>query len=82
MDRTRLEELIQRLTEGLPPSLQAARDDLKAHAERVLRGGLQKLDLVTREEFDAQSRVLARSRELIESLEARVAQLEQQAKQP
>jgi BMFP domain-containing protein YqiC len=42
----------------------------------VLRDGARKLDLVSREEFEAQARVLARSRELIAELEARVAALE------
>ena len=81
MEQQRFEDMIRRLLEGLPPSLQAARDDLKAHAERALRSGISRLDLVSREEFDAQSRVLARSRELIEALEARVAELEAQLKE-
>lgn len=76
MEQNRIEDLVRRLLEGLPPSLQAARDDLKAHADRVLRSGLQRLDLVSREEFDAQARVLERSRELIAALETRVAELE------
>jgi hypothetical protein len=76
MDQQRIEDLVRRMLEGLPPSLQAARDDLKAHADRALRAGLQRLDLVSREEFDAQARVLERSRELIAELEARVAELE------
>jgi ubiquinone biosynthesis accessory factor UbiK len=76
MEQHRIEDLVRRLLEGLPPSLQAARDDLKAHADRALRAGLQRLDLVSREEFDAQARVLERSRELIAALEARVAELE------
>lgn len=76
MEQNRIEDLVRRLLEGLPPSLQAAREDLKSHAERALRSGLQRLDLVSREEFDAQARVLERSRELIAALEARVAELE------
>jgi ubiquinone biosynthesis accessory factor UbiK len=76
MEQQRIEDLVRRLLEGLPPSLQAARDDLKAHADRALRAGLQRLDLVSREEFDAQARVLERSRELIAALETRVAELE------
>lgn len=76
MEQQRIEDLIRRLLEGLPPSLQAAREDLKAHAERALRSGMQRLDLVSREEFDAQARVLERSRELIAQLETRVAELE------
>ncbi len=70
------ESLLKRLMEDLPASLQTFRADLEAHAGRVLRDATRRLDLVSREEFDAQSRVLARSRELIERLEARVAALE------
>jgi ubiquinone biosynthesis accessory factor UbiK len=76
MEQTRIEEMVQRLLEGLPASLQAAKGDIEAHFGRALRSGIQKLDLVTREEFDAQSRVLARSRAMLEALEARVAALE------
>jgi ubiquinone biosynthesis accessory factor UbiK len=76
MDKTQTEELLQRLMEGLPASLQAARADLEAHFGRVLQSGVKKLDLVSREEFDAQARVLLRSRELLGALEVRVAELE------
>jgi BMFP domain-containing protein YqiC len=71
-----VEGLIRRLTENLPASLQAVRSDLEAHAGRVLRDATRRLDLVAREEFDAQTKVLERSRELITELEARVAALE------
>jgi ubiquinone biosynthesis accessory factor UbiK len=76
-DRFDVEGLIRRLTEDLPASLQAVRADVEAHAGRVLRDGARKLDLVSREEFDAQTRVLERSRTLIGELEARIAALEQ-----
>ncbi len=42
----------------------------------MLRGGLEKLDLVTREEFEVQEAVLARTREKLEALQERVAELE------
>lgn len=42
----------------------------------VVQGAFSRLDLVTRDEFDAQSAVLARTRELVEALEKRVAELE------
>jgi BMFP domain-containing protein YqiC len=77
-----VEGLIRRLTENLPASLQAVRADLEAHASRVLRDATRRLDLVSREEFDAQTRVLERSRELIAALEARVAALEKGADLP
>jgi len=71
-----VEALVRRLTEDLPASLQAVRADLEAHAGRALHDATRRLDLVSREEFDAQSRVLERSRELIDQLEARIAALE------
>ena len=80
MEKPDIEGLVRRLTEELPASLQAVRADLEGHFSRVLQSGVKRLDLVSREEFDAQSRVLARSRELIGDLEARVAALE--GKQP
>jgi hypothetical protein len=52
------------------------RDDLEQNFRSVLRGGLEKLDLVTREEFEVQEAVLARTREKLEALEKRVAEFE------
>jgi BMFP domain-containing protein YqiC len=75
-DKFDVEGLVRRLTEDLPASLKSLNSDVEAHAGRVLRDTTKRLDLVSREEFDAQSRVLARSRELIVQLEARVATLE------
>jgi BMFP domain-containing protein YqiC len=46
----------------------------------MLTQGFSKLDLVTREEFDIQSQVLAKTRAKLEALEARVAELEAQLK--
>lgn len=50
--------------------------DLEKNIKAVLQGGLAKLDVVTRQEFDVQREVLARTREKLEALEARVAALE------
>jgi BMFP domain-containing protein YqiC len=76
MDKSQVEQMIQRLLEGLPTSLQAMRSDLEAHFQRVLQSGARRLDLVSRVEFDAQTKVLERSRALIGELEARVQALE------
>jgi hypothetical protein len=43
----------------------------------MLSSAFAKLDLVTREEYDVQARVLARAKEKLAALEARVAELEQ-----
>jgi BMFP domain-containing protein YqiC len=48
----------------------------------MMTQGFSKLDLVTREEFDIQAQVLAKTRAKLETLEARVAELEAQLKKP
>ena len=50
--------------------------DIEKNAKAMMSGLLGKLDLVTREEFDIQSQVLARTREKLKALEARVDALE------
>ena len=50
--------------------------DVEKNVKALLKSGLSRLDLVTREEFDIQVEVLRRTREKIETLEARVAALE------
>lgn len=50
--------------------------DVERNAKALISGTLSRLDLVTREEFDAQARVLARTREKLAALEARLAALE------
>lgn len=54
--------------------------DFERNARALLAQGFAKLDLVTREEFDVQAQVLARTREKLTALEARVAELEAQRK--
>ena len=76
-----IDEVARRLAELVPPEARAARDDLVANFRDVLRSGLRKLDLVTREEFDVQRGVLLRTRETVEALEARIAELEERLRQ-
>lgn len=52
--------------------------DLEKNARALLSGFFSRLDLVTREEFDVQTEVLRRTREKLEQLEAKVAELERQ----
>jgi len=73
-----LDDLVQRLSGSLPQGLQALQKDIDRNLRASLEGGLAKLDLVTREELDVQTAVLARTREKLEKLEALVAELERQ----
>jgi ubiquinone biosynthesis accessory factor UbiK len=76
MESLRIDELARRLLEQVPPALRAVQQDLEAGFRAVLRERLSKLDLVTRDEFDAQTRVLERTRARLEALEARLAAME------
>lgn len=79
-----IDDLARRLLELVPQNgrdrladaSREARDDLSANFRDTLRSSLRKLDLVTRDEFDVQRCVLLRTREMVELLEHRVAELE------
>jgi BMFP domain-containing protein YqiC len=75
-DKLKIEELAKRLLEGLPPGLRSFQADVEQNFRAVLRANLAKLDLVARDEFDAQAKVLARTRAMLEALELRVKALE------
>ncbi len=72
----KMEELAQQLGGVLPEGLKNAADEFESKAKTILQHQLGRLDVVTREEFDRQSAVLAKTRAMVESLEQRVAELE------
>ena len=72
------QEWAQRLTQFLPPGLKGFRQELETNFRALLQGGLEKLDLVGREQFEVQRELLARSRAKLEALEQRVKELEAQ----
>ncbi|HEU4458949.1 MAG TPA: accessory factor UbiK family protein [Methylibium sp.] len=82
IDFAQLDDLARRLSALVPPGLREGRDELQENFKAVLRGGLGKLDLVTREEFDVQRAVLLRTREKVEQLQRTLAELEAQLDAP
>ena len=72
-----LGQVQQQFGQFVPDMARAARDDVAHHARAAVMSVVSKLELVTREEFDAQQAVLFRTRERLEQLEKRVAELEQ-----
>lgn len=76
MGEKSIEDLARKLAESLPENLKAMREDLESNFRDVLAGGLDRLDLVTREEFEVQEAILARTRAKLEALEKRLADLE------
>jgi ubiquinone biosynthesis accessory factor UbiK len=76
MDRQEIDRITARLVSLVPPGLAQAQQDLRTNFHDVLTQGLRRLELVTREEFEVQSQVLARTRAKVDELEKRVAELE------
>ncbi|MCP5162351.1 MAG: accessory factor UbiK family protein [Hahellaceae bacterium] len=66
----------QQVEQLLPGVAKSAQDDIQNHVKMVVTSVLTKLDLVTRDEFDAQVAVLERTRSKLEQLEKVVAELE------
>jgi hypothetical protein len=76
MSDDRIENLAKRLADSVPEGLRSMRNDLEENFRAVLKSGLSKLELVTREEFEVQEAVLTRTREKLSALEARLAEFE------
>lgn len=71
-----LSDLSSRLTNALPKSVQVLKKDMEKNFHAILQKAFAKLELVTREEFDSQSKVLVRTRKKLEALEKEVQHLE------
>ena len=83
IDLDKLDELARRLSSLVPPAMRGAaseglREELQQNFKAVLQGGLAKLDLVTREEFEVQRAVLLRTRQKLDELQRTVAEVEAQ----
>ena len=77
--RPSLDDLARELADAVPRNLKAIGEDLERNFKALLQSGLGRMDLVTREEFDLQVAVLERTREKLDALEARLAELEESA---
>lgn len=73
VDTKFLDELNRRVSEMVAAT---PAKDIEKNLRALLSGALSRLDLVTREEFDVQQDVLRRTREKLQQMEARVAELE------
>ncbi len=75
--RPNLDELARQLTQSVPQNIRALGEDLERNFKSLLHSGFERMELVTREEFDLQTAVLERTREKLEILEARLAEMEE-----
>ena len=74
--RFSLDELARQLAESVPQNLRVLGQDLERNFKSLLQSGLERMELVTREEFDLQRGVLERTRAKLETMEQRLSELE------
>lgn len=72
----KLEEIAHQISESMPAGIKQFAGEMEEKTKQVLQSKLAQLDLVTREEFDVQTRVLMRTREKLADLEQKMAELE------
>lgn len=77
IDPRNIDEISKRLAALVPEGARELRDDLERSFRAALGSAFERLELVTREELEVQEGVLARTREKVEALEARVRELEE-----
>ena len=74
LESKKLSEIIEDVFNAMPPGAKQLPDEIKQHLRAELYRGLSQLDVVTREEFDIQVKVLAKTRAKLEQLESRLAE--------
>lgn len=79
-DPKSFDELTNKLFAALPTSLQNIENDIQQKFKEILQSTFTRMDLITREEFDVQCKVLARTREKLELLQQQVNDLLNQQK--
>ncbi|HEY7929272.1 MAG TPA: accessory factor UbiK family protein [Steroidobacteraceae bacterium] len=81
MENVGIDDIARQLFERLPEAARTMRRDIETNFRAVLQASLGKLDLVTRTDFDVQSKVLERTRARLEQLELRMTALERRVQQ-
>ena len=71
-----LNELLRGILDALPPGMRTLQNDVEKNLRASLNATFAKINLVTREEFDVQAEVLARTRAKLQKLEERIVELE------
>ena len=79
IDPKAFEDLAKRFADAVPPGFRQFQAEMEKNFHAALQAAFAKLELVTREEFDVQQAVLARTRAKLEELEKQVAELEGKA---
>ena len=78
IDAKKIEEMARQIHNALPPGIKNLGEEVDKKVKQVLQSQLNKLDMVSREEFEVQTKVLLRTREKLAALEEKLVQIEQQ----
>lgn len=76
LDKT-VSEIVRKISAAVPEDLKTAKEGLEKNARATVEGAFQRLDLVTREEFDVQVILLSKSQQRVKELEQRISELEE-----
>ena len=76
IDPKKIEEMARQIHNALPPGIKSLGEEVDKKVKQVLQSQLNRLDMVSREEFEVQTKVLLRTREKLTALEEKLAQLE------
>lgn len=76
LDLRMIDELTRKLGESLPPGVNQTREELERRFRSVLTGAFERLNLVSREEFDAHCKVLEETRAKLQALEEQLEQMQ------
>lgn len=77
LDPKKIEQLAEQISSAIPPGVKNIADNVEEKIKTVLQNKLSQLDVVSREEFDVQTQVLARTRQKLETLEQELKELKQ-----
>lgn len=75
-DPKKIEQIAKQIHESMPQSVKDLGTDVEQKVRQVIQGQLNKLDVVSREEFDVQTQVLLRTREKLTQMEQKLAEIE------
>ena len=77
IDPKKIEEMARQIHNALPPGIKSLGEEVDKKVKQVLQSQLNRLDMVSREEFEVQTKVLQRTSEKLTAREEKLAQLEQ-----
>jgi len=81
IDAKKIEQIAEQITGMIPPGVKNVADNVEEKVKTVLQSKLSQLDVVSREEFDVQTQVLARTRAKLDALEKEVADIKKSLEQ-